>query len=92
MNALRERELSLKRSSELNDAYRVLRDPLARLEYLLGIEGQRKEDKRAASAAGTSGRSFSVKQSLDQLRDKESGEDFTAKISCNLPRIIFQQK
>jgi len=41
-----ERELSLKRSSELNDAYRVLRDPLARVEYLLEIEGQRKEGKK----------------------------------------------
>src|SRR6266852_58501 len=38
-----ERELSLKRSSELNDAYRTLREPVARVEYLLGIEGARKE-------------------------------------------------
>src|SRR5579862_7799293 len=35
-----ERDLSLKRSSELNDAYRVLRDPVARVEYLLEIEGE----------------------------------------------------
>src|SRR5437588_848119 len=41
-----ERELSLKRSSELNDAYRTLRDPLARVEYLLAIEGERKEGER----------------------------------------------
>ena len=33
-----ERELSLKRSSELNDGYRTLRDPVARVEYLLAIE------------------------------------------------------
>ena len=38
-----ERELSLKRSSELNDAYRTLRDLVARVEYLLEIEGARKE-------------------------------------------------
>src|SRR5260370_13150817 len=41
----RERELSLEKSSQLNDAYRVLRDPVARVEYLLGIEGTRKEGK-----------------------------------------------
>src|SRR5712692_9776213 len=29
-----ERELSLQHSSELNDAYRTLRDPIARVEYL----------------------------------------------------------
>jgi len=46
----KERELSLKRSSELNDAYRVLRDPLARVEYLLEIEGQRKEGEKKQQA------------------------------------------
>ena len=34
-----ERRASLERSSYLNDAYRTLRDPIARLEYLLRIEG-----------------------------------------------------
>src|SRR3984957_19348101 len=41
-----ERELSLKRSSELNDAYRTLRDRVARVEYLLGLENMRKEGER----------------------------------------------
>src|SRR5262245_26242640 len=34
-----ERRASLERSSYLNDAYRTLRNPAARLEYLLGVEG-----------------------------------------------------
>src|SRR5437773_2846940 len=34
-----ERLASLERSSYLNDAYRVLRDPAARVEYVLGLEG-----------------------------------------------------
>src|SRR6185295_15258939 len=34
-----ERLASLERSSYLNDAYRVLRSPVARVEYLLGLEG-----------------------------------------------------
>ncbi|HKO05973.1 MAG TPA: Fe-S protein assembly co-chaperone HscB, partial [Candidatus Acidoferrales bacterium] len=38
-----EREMSLERSSQLNDAYRVLREPVARVEYLLAVEGMRKE-------------------------------------------------
>src|SRR5438045_9651764 len=45
-----ERELSLKRSSELNDAYRVLRDPLGRVEYLLEIESERKEGQTKQQA------------------------------------------
>src|SRR5947208_7485658 len=34
-----ERRASLERSSYLNDAYRTLRDPVTRLQYLLQIEG-----------------------------------------------------
>ena len=34
-----ERRASLERSSYLNDAYRTLRDPVARVEYLLELEG-----------------------------------------------------
>ena len=35
----RERLESLEKSSHLNDAYRTLRDPAARIEYLLSLEG-----------------------------------------------------
>src|SRR3954468_15901967 len=34
-----ERRASLERSSYLNDAYRTLRQPADRVEYLLGLEG-----------------------------------------------------
>jgi molecular chaperone HscB len=45
-----ERELSLQRSSEVNDAYRVLRDHVARVEYLLELEGARKEGEHKQQA------------------------------------------
>src|SRR5438045_6866216 len=70
-----ERELSLKRSSELNDAYRVLRDPLARVEYLLEIEGERKEGETKQQAPPELLEEvFELNESLDELREaKESG-------------------
>src|SRR5437867_9221579 len=34
-----ERRASLERSSYLNDAYRTLKNPIARVEYLLRLEG-----------------------------------------------------
>jgi len=70
-----ERELSLKRSSELNDAYRVLRDPLARVEYLLEIEGQRKEgEKKQQAPPELLEEVFELNESLDELREaRESG-------------------
>ena len=47
-----EQEAALAASSELNDAYRALRDPIARTEYLLSLEGiQLEEQSRAATDA-----------------------------------------
>lgn len=72
-----ERELSLKRSSELNDAYRTLREPIARVEYLLAIEGERKEgEKKQQVPPELLEEVFELNESLDELREaKASGED-----------------
>jgi len=72
-----EREISLKRSSELNDAYRTLRDPVARVEYLLAIEGARKEGQTKQQAPPELLEEvFELNESLDELRDaKTSGSD-----------------
>lgn len=53
----REQTWSLEMTSLLNDAYRTLRDPIARTEYLLGLEGVHFEDqsKAATDAARASG-------------------------------------
>jgi molecular chaperone HscB len=75
-----ERELSLKRSSELNDAYRVLRDPVARVEYLLALEGERKEgEKKQQAPPELLEEVFELNESLDELREaKSAGGDLTA--------------
>jgi molecular chaperone HscB len=44
-----ERRASLERSSYLNDAYRTLRHPIHRIEYLLKIEGLAAQDPRQRS-------------------------------------------
>src|SRR6266403_442505 len=90
-----ERGLSLKRSSELNDAYRVLRDPLARVEYLLEIEGQRKEgEKKQQAPPELLEEVFELNESLDELREaRESGGDLTAlRGSLEAARDNFQEK
>jgi molecular chaperone HscB len=53
----KEQEWSVEQSSRLNDAYRTLRDPIARTEYLLGLEGVKLEEqsKQATDAARTGG-------------------------------------
>src|SRR6266404_6814928 len=90
-----ERELSLKKSSELNDAYRALRDPLGRVEYLLEIEGERKEgEKKQQAPPELLEEVFELNESLDELREaRESGGDLTAlRGSLEAARENFQEK
>src|SRR6266699_2619017 len=70
-----ERQLSLDRSSQLNDAYRTLQDPVARVEYLLGLAGMRKEgQKKQQAPPELLEEVFELNESLDELRDaRESG-------------------
>jgi molecular chaperone HscB len=75
-----QQELSLKGSSELNDAYRVLRDPVARVEYLLELEGMRKEGEHKQQAPPELLEEvFELNESLDELREaKASGGDLAS--------------
>ncbi len=77
---MEEQERSLKRSSEVNDAYRVLRDPVARVEYVLEIEGVRKEGEHKQQAPPELLEEvFELNESLDELREaKEDGGDLAA--------------
>jgi molecular chaperone HscB len=52
-----EQEAALAESSRLNDAYRTLKDPIARTEYLLKLEGVEMEEqsKSATELARTTG-------------------------------------
>jgi molecular chaperone HscB len=90
-----ERELSLKRSSELNDAYRVLRDPVARVEYLLGVEGMRKEGEHKQQAPPELLEEvFELNESLDELREaKADGGDLVVlKAHLETAANKFQEK
>src|SRR6202049_3113798 len=65
-----ERQLSLDLSSQLNDAYRTLRDPVARVEYLLSLSGMRKEgQKKQQAPPELLEEVFELNESLDELRE-----------------------
>jgi len=90
-----EQELSLQRSSELNDAYRVLRDPVARVEYLLGLEGMRKEGEHKQQAPPELLEEvFELNESLDALREaKDAGNDLASlKSRLESAEKSFQEK
>jgi molecular chaperone HscB len=91
----RERELSLEKSSQLNDAYRVLRDPVARVEYLLDLEGTRKEGEHKQQAPPELLEEvFELNESLDELREaKSTGGDLAAlKSRLEAAEKNFQEK
>lgn len=87
----RERAWSLEQSSMLNDAYRALKDPIKRTEYLLRLEGIELEEqsKQATEKARASGELkkqvvppdlleevFELNMQLEELRmQKKVGED-----------------
>jgi molecular chaperone HscB len=67
--SVRERELSLERSSQLNDAYRTLSDPIRRVEYLLAQAGMRKEGQQKQKAPPELLEEvFELNESLEELR------------------------
>jgi molecular chaperone HscB len=77
-----ERLASLERSSYLNDAYRTLKDPIARIEYLLELEGL---GVGSAARTGIAQRSdttvppslleevFTLNEELDAVRELRAG-------------------
>jgi molecular chaperone HscB len=69
-----ERELAVERSSQLNDAYRTLREPLRRVEYLLGLAGMRKEGQQKQQAPPELLEEvFELNESLEELRAARRG-------------------
>jgi molecular chaperone HscB len=90
-----EQERALKQSSQLNDAYRVLRDPVARVEYLLELEGARKEGEQKQQAPPELLEEvFELNESLDELREaKDSGGDLASlKSKLESAQKNFQEK
>lgn len=83
-----ERDLSLERGSQLNDAYRVLRDPVARVEYLLALEGMRKEGTTKQQAPPELLEEvFELNESLDELRSSREGNQHGAELSALRRRL-----
>jgi molecular chaperone HscB len=86
-----EQAAALRESSRLNDAYRILKDPIARTEYLLKLEGieleeQSKAATEAARATGTAKKqvvpedlleeAFELNMQVEEMRlAKRMGED-----------------
>jgi molecular chaperone HscB len=90
-----ERNLALERSSELNDSYRTLREPVARVEYLLLRAGVRKEGTTKQQAPPELLEEvFELNESLDELREAKQGGGDLSELCTRLAeaQINFQEK
>lgn len=99
----KEQEWSLQKSSQMNDAYRTLKDPILRTEYLLKLEGVQMEEqsKTATEKARQSGETkkqvvrpelleevFELNMQLEEARmNKKMGE-----VDENLSRDLLATK
>jgi len=70
-----ERRASLERSSYLNDAYRTVRQPIARVEYLLQLEGlapRSPEEAGKQVPPALLEEVFALNEELDEVRDRRA--------------------
>ncbi len=67
-----ERRASLERSSYLNDAYRTLKHPVARIEYLLKLEGVSGGGQNQKVPPGLLEEVFALNEELDEIREMKS--------------------
>jgi molecular chaperone HscB len=97
---LAEQEAALAQSSLLNDAYRTLRDPIARTQHLLTLEGveleeQSKSATEAARASGTEKKQLIPPELLEevfelnmQLMEMKAAKDFGDEADLDLRRDL----
>ncbi len=70
-----ERRASLERASYLNDAYRTLRQPIARIEYLLQLEGLAPKNPEEAGKQVPPAlleEVFALNEELDEVRERRA--------------------
>jgi molecular chaperone HscB len=84
-----ERRASLERSSYLNDAYRTLKQPASRIEYLLKLEGLGAANPAEASKQVPPGlleEVFALNEELDEIRELRGGGAAAAEWQARLER------
>ena len=84
-----ERRASLERSSYLNDAYRTLKSPISRLEYLLQLEGLVARNPEEASKQVPPDlleEVFALNEELDEIRDMRASGTSSDRLKARLEK------
>ena len=86
---------SLTTSARVNAAYRALRDPIRRVEYLVRLEGggeAKDETTRAKVPAGLLAEMFEIQEALQEARAGELDEAGRAALREQLARLQSRQQ
>lgn len=90
-----EQTISLGNAAVLNTAYRTLRDPIQRAEYLLGLEAGSVKDIRTSPPADLFEEILELQDTLEEYRSSERDSDERHKLRAaleNKQRILEQRK
>jgi molecular chaperone HscB len=92
--AAEEKQHSLEMTSQLNDAYRTLKEPIARTEYLLALEGKPIERDKNADAkqipADLLEEVFELNMQLEEMRS--GGDDPDVRTNLERARANFEEQ
>lgn len=70
----KEREIAEERAARVNVAYRTLRDPIARTEYLLTLEATPSHETQDQSPAGFLHEMMELKETVEAYRDADEAD------------------
>ena len=89
-----EQTISLGNSAMLNTAYRTLRDPIQRAEYLLDLEAGSVKDIRTTPPADLFEEILELQDTLDEFRasDRTSESASTLRAKLNFDRTTLEQR
>lgn len=89
-----ERTISLGNSAMLNTAYRTLRDPIQRAEYLLDLEAGAVKDIRTSPPADLFEEILELQDTLDEFRatDRTSDAGVTLRTKLQSERATLEQR
>jgi molecular chaperone HscB len=89
----RDRREAMERATEVNEAYRTLRDPVRRAEYLVKLGGIDLDSSDAAGGAPAMDRAFLVdmierREAVEQARERGSLDELRAQVEDELDDVF----
>jgi molecular chaperone HscB len=87
-----ERRLAVQRTTLLNDAYRALKDPMGRAEYLLAREGKKRGEEQGTRDADLLAEVMEGRETVAELKERLAAGDGAAREDLARLRSYYEGK